>query len=233
MNTIRRDKNGRRSFKGKTTNSPGKSQNEAFYDAVFYVHLYAYLKANKNATAHILVGDVSGLDRHIGRLLALGFLIQNIYIHELVDELADSLKLACLKRGYKCKVETGCMISKLDKFGMAGMNIAYVEFDGTSSYGRFEFKLFQLCKIYNIPFILTEGASRYQDVNFKSWCQSNGIKKTIDERHAYENRAPRYELERIAPIVAQKEMKGYVSHYETYQGVSGMYTQAFINKRYI
>jgi hypothetical protein len=226
MSELKRFIKGRRDFGMVSTKTPGKVHSEALLDMHFGGPLSGHLKKNPNATAHILVGSVYGLDRHIGRLLAMGFKVENVFIHEIVPRVASKLRKACQKRGYPCHVVAGDMIANLKAFFRSGVDIAYIEFDGTDSYGSFEFDLFALLRKHVVPCVLVEGASRGQSARFKQWCKANKIRKTLDKKQDYK----RYELERIAPIVAEREMSNYVSEYDTYTGRSGMYVQTFIAK---
>jgi hypothetical protein len=215
-----------RDFGQKSTLSKGKLQSEAFFDLFIAGRVHSVLTLNPNATAHILVGSTYGLDRHVNRLLELGFKIENIYIHEIVSEQAKRLENACKRRGYKCHVLTGDAVLNIRKLLIGGLKIAYIEFDGTKPYGSFGFDLFSLANQYGVECLLYEGDVRGQSQNAKRYAKSLGLKRTWHRncRDSYLS----YSLHDIAETVAKNLMAQYESLFTTYRGVSNMYAQVFV-----
>lgn len=215
-----------RDFGQKSTLSKGKLESEAFFDLFIAGRVHSALTENPNATAHVLVGSTYGLDRHVNRLLDLGFKIENIYIHEIVSEQAERLKGACKRRGYACRVISGDAVQSIGAMLRAGLKISYIEFDGTKPYGLFGFDLFKLANQYGVECLLYEGDVRGQSQNAKRYAKRLGLKRTWHRncRDSYLS----YTLHNIAETVAKNLMSQYESLFTTYRGVSNMYAQVFV-----
>lgn len=208
-----------REFYNKSTNSKAKYLTEQYSDTLIKELTKTLTRINKDTKAGILVGSPKGLSRHINRLKALGFKESNIIIFEFSPLTAKKLALACKRQGYKCQVIYGEMLSQIDAFCRRGTKFTYIEFDGTKPFGTFDFKLYELANKYDIPIVISQGATRGTSKTFRQECKRLKFRQTYDAVQEY----MRYELKRIAPKIIQNRMSKYVNEFITYKGVAGMY----------
>lgn len=202
------------SFLNKTTNSKGKTDSEAWQDA----RIGATLRAlNRRVTGHavILVGDTSGLFRHLKRMKALGFKESQVIIFEWTHALAVRLKSFVKKHGLRCHIIEGDLIAGCYELANQGYRIHYVEFDGVQCFGTAEPLIYKMIRALNIPVLVTQGSGRRQHDGFKEFCRQRGFRRRTTHD---DGRKPSYVLTETAPSYVRAKLRGFKHDFKTYGG---------------
>lgn len=205
-----------------------KLEVEAWHDSFLRPFIGRKLNQKPAQQAFVLVGAISGIERHITRLVGLGFAMENIVIVERNQRLSQEQAAFCRDHRFTCRTLCGEMSNIVYDAARSGEEILYVEHDGTSSYGNeFEtmaFGMFRMANLLKIPALVVMGVARTQPVWLKEWAKEMGVRK---ERYQQRSLGKRFPLQSLAIAAASREMSRYLHQFRTYQGVCCMYAHAF------
>jgi hypothetical protein len=216
---------GHRSFVNKSTTTDGKVSTEAYADSVIVKALNAFRRVFKRPDfCAILVGCPEGLIRHLARMSQLGYATSRVVIFEHDWKTFQALDRLVKRRRLKCQVVFGDLLQGVEILHDAGFHFSYIEFDGISHFGRYEFDLYQLARRIGVTALVCQGSSRGQLPEVKAFAKSQGLKTYLN--HGFKC----YELEDVARRLISRKLRGYVSEFFTYRGVSNMYMQVSVSK---
>ena len=216
------------SFADKNTGTLNKYLSEFYSDDNFKPILSKILPKMEEPCCAMLVGQAKNgnLPRHIRRALKLGFKEKNIYIFEKERKTYRSLVREAAILGLKINI-IFCknMYEAMEKINV---NWAYVEGDGTGSFGTYDFEAISLFKKLKVVAWVIVGSARGKSLNYEQEIKKHGYRKTRDRKNKL-----RHDLIRLAPKIIEKKTKSsYVTEFFTYKGLCSMYQINGIAKEY-
>lgn len=204
------------SFVNKCTTTKGKLRSEQVLDMLLAEQLHGKPKGK----AVILVGNWRGLWRHVSRMLALGFKMEDIVIVERDADTADSLRRRAKRLDIDCQVVTG----NLEDYLETVTDVAYVEADGVDTWGTLDKYLYAWARRNPAATISINGSARdchkvHLTAAAKEWGlrprMAKVIRSVADKKRSYR---PGRHIPELAAL-----MTGRSVAFGTYWGRSPMY----------
>lgn len=204
------------SFAKKSTLSVGKTQTEEEIDNIIRPHVF------NQGKAILLVGSHYGLDRHINRMIELGYHMRNIIIVEYDESTAISLQRACRKRYPKVKVVHSELLAFLKTALNQGLNVEYIEADGVLQFNKwFDLGLVGLFKKYKcIKSMSINGSIRGSSNDLKDLAKEYRFNRTTCKNRGIKYYSPKKIIPKVLDKVTDNSIE---TRFRPYQGVSPMY----------
>lgn len=193
-----------KSFRNISTNSEAKRASEA----LIHNTLQPLLKGKKLGKAVVLVGGVSGYERHKRNTKAFGFKESDIIYVERNQNTYEGLVNKSRRDGDRITVIKGDLFEVLNRLHERGHKISYVEADGVSMFGEFDKRCVEFAKKHKHLICMTvNGSSRFKaNEYFGNECKKLKFRKTPHTTNwAYVKAGKtRYDQARIVPQMMQK-----------------------------